>query len=88
MKHCLVFNSTTRGKQTRVDSCFTTKEYAKAEAARHNRTAGYGGFYSVHKAATIAMWRRLKYDMNFEALDTPTLAGVRSRPRQRRVVRP
>ncbi len=81
--YCLVFNSTTKGKQTRVDSCFTNKERADAEGRQKNRTVGYGGFYSLHKAKTIMLWRKLRYPMNFDALDASPLSGARRRRTRR-----
>jgi len=54
---CVVFHSTTKNRASRVVECTTDSSKALTETARLNRNAFMGGFYTVHRAATVRMWR-------------------------------
>lgn len=66
--YCVVFNSTSKGKPNRVVGCFLKK--SEAERAMHgaNRTASFGGFYSLHRKSVVESWRSRGDAMNYEGL--------------------
>lgn len=73
-RYCVVFHSTTKGKQSFVESRHTQKSGATGRTRELNRGQGFGGWYAMHTCAKLGPDLRASIGLD----------GARRRKRRRR----